>query len=56
MSKIVIQPLLHKISYTMCTINRTALQVQYYNMYICTVYGTPLNYTHSNKITLQPVK
>lgn len=56
MSKIVIQPSLHNISYTTCTINRTALQVQCYNMYTCTVYGTPLNYTHSNKIALQPVK
>lgn len=56
MSKIVIQPLLHKISYTMCTINRTALQVQCYNMYTCPVYSTPLSYTHSHKITLQPVK
>ena len=51
-----VQQALHNISYITCTINRTALQVQCYNMYTCPVYSTHLNYTHSHKITLQPVK
>lgn len=54
--KNVIQQQLHNISYIMCTINRTPIQVQYYNIYTYPVYSTQINYTHSNKITLQSVK
>ena len=51
-----VQQALCNTSYTTCTINRTALQVQYYNMYTCPVYSTPLNHTHSNTTALQLVK